>query len=127
MTDPVNVSPGWYAGGVAGELRWWDGTGWTEHVRPASPPPVWGIRWAGNPDVSLIAGILVALLALPAFGAAFLTLVSSGFVAAFLPGFAGLVFLALGGLAIVNSFGVRRQNAAAAAHAESLRHPPAGL
>ena len=35
-----------------------------------------------------------------------------------------LVLTALGALAIVNSFGVRKQNAAAAAHSAALRNPP---
>lgn len=38
MTDaPTNVAPaGWYADASdSGQQRWWDGTGWTDHVRPA--------------------------------------------------------------------------------------------
>ena len=124
MTDPVTVAPGWYAGGVPGEERWWDGAAWTGHVRSSAAPLVWGVRWAGNADASLVVGIIVALLALPAFGAAFLTLLSSGFLASLLPGFAGLVFLVLGALAIVNSFGVRRQDAWATARAASQHVPP---
>lgn len=124
MTDSVSVPPGWYAGGVAGEERWWDGAAWTGHVRSSAAPLVWGVRWAGNADASLVVGIIVALLALPAFGVAFLTLHSGGFLASLLPGFAGLVFLVLGALAIVNSFGVRRQDAWAAARAGSQHVPP---
>ena len=125
MTSPVSVPPGWYSGGVAGEERWWDGAAWTDHVRSSVAPLVWGVRWAGNADASLVVGIIVALFALPAFGAAFLTLLSSGVLASLLPGFAGLVFLVLGGLAIVNSFGVRRQNAWAADRAAGQHVPPA--
>jgi uncharacterized RDD family membrane protein YckC len=30
-----DAQPGWYADpGAAGTLRWWDGTGWTEHTHP---------------------------------------------------------------------------------------------
>ncbi|RFU36835.1 DUF2510 domain-containing protein [Actinomadura logoneensis] len=32
--------PGWYADPYGGGgLRWWDGNVWTEHARPAPPPP----------------------------------------------------------------------------------------
>ena len=124
MTEPVAVPPGWYSGGVAGEERWWDGAAWTGHVRSSVAPLVWGVRWSGNADASLVVGIIVALIALPAFGAAFLTLITSGFLPALVPGFAGLAFLVLGGLAIVNSFGVRRQNAWEAARATGQHVPP---
>jgi len=124
MTDPANVPPGWYSGGVEGELRWWDGATWTEHVRPSAPAPVGGIRWSGNADVSLIAGIVVVVLAMPFYLLAFFGIFSGHIENVLLPGFGALVLTALGALAIVNSFGVRKQNAAAAAHSAALRNPP---
>ncbi|WP_159501864.1 DUF2510 domain-containing protein [Microbacterium sp. 18062] len=33
MTNPSSP-PGWYDAGVPGQLRWWDGAKWTEHVHP---------------------------------------------------------------------------------------------
>jgi hypothetical protein len=42
MTDtPTNLAPaGWYPDATdAGQQRWWDGTGWTDHVRPMSVEP----------------------------------------------------------------------------------------
>jgi hypothetical protein len=32
-------TPGWYAdSGSPGQLRWWDGTQWTRHTAPSTPP-----------------------------------------------------------------------------------------
>ncbi|HEY9471877.1 MAG TPA: DUF2510 domain-containing protein [Propionibacteriaceae bacterium] len=42
MTDaPTNLAPaGWYADTTdAGQQRWWDGTGWTDHVRQTPVAP----------------------------------------------------------------------------------------
>ncbi|MFE7845924.1 DUF2510 domain-containing protein [Microbacterium sp. NPDC057407] len=38
MTAPSTPSmpAGWYSAGVADELRYWDGSEWTEHTRPAN-------------------------------------------------------------------------------------------
>jgi hypothetical protein len=41
MTDaPTNLAPaGWYAdANDPGQQRWWDGTGWTDHVQPVPVP-----------------------------------------------------------------------------------------
>jgi hypothetical protein len=32
---PPQTPAGWYPDGVAGQERWWDGTGWTERTRAA--------------------------------------------------------------------------------------------
>lgn len=38
MTDATPTPAGWYAdASAAGQLRWWDGTAWTEHVAAANP------------------------------------------------------------------------------------------
>ena len=52
---PRSLPPaGWYEDGSTARLRWWDGTGWTEHFHqpaPSTVPPGWyddgvgHIRW----------------------------------------------------------------------------------
>ncbi|WP_163511024.1 DUF2510 domain-containing protein [Fodinicola acaciae] len=39
MTGPRRRSPGWYADpdGTAGQLRWWDGMGWSSSTKPGEP------------------------------------------------------------------------------------------
>jgi uncharacterized protein YxjI len=40
MASPT-PPPGWYPDPAGSQgTRWWDGQGWTDHVQPASPPPV---------------------------------------------------------------------------------------
>lgn len=48
MTDPVNPPAGWYDDG-RGALRYWDGTQWTEHTAPLSPPADQGATAAYPP------------------------------------------------------------------------------
>ncbi|GAB2531700.1 DUF2510 domain-containing protein [Nocardia heshunensis] len=37
---PSPTPPGWYVDpGYPGQLRWWDGIQWTQHVQVAPPPP----------------------------------------------------------------------------------------
>ena len=48
MTDPVNPPSGWYDDG-RGALRYWDGTQWTEHTAPLSPPADQGATAAYPP------------------------------------------------------------------------------
>jgi hypothetical protein len=40
MTEPTSVSvpAGWYPTGVVGEVRYWDGSQWTEHIQSAPQP-----------------------------------------------------------------------------------------
>jgi hypothetical protein len=64
-TNPANAPAGWYSGGVPGEERWWDGSAWTSHTRPAaaSHTPV-GARQPNKTGL-LIMGIVSACLLLP--------------------------------------------------------------
>lgn len=43
------MQPGWYPdGSSSGQLRYWSGSGWTEHVQQAPPPPgllPWWQQW----------------------------------------------------------------------------------
>lgn len=132
MTDTPPAPPGWYAAGVAGEDRWWDGVQWTPHTRPVGPvpstaPPAYGGAGAqtqagapasgapasgaparqlwgtGSPEGSIAAGVIAAVLVLVAL------LVSIGFLAADRPvqGIAGIamsiVGLALPIVAFINA------------------------
>ena len=61
MSDP---QPGWYPDvEVAGGERWWDGTAWTEHRRPAAPssvppPPPPGPMPMGYPTDSVASPVV---------------------------------------------------------------------
>jgi len=119
-----NVSAGWYPTGAPGDERWWDGTAWTEHVHsvlpPGGPKPP-GFQWGGNAVASLVAGIVIGIVAL-GFGAlSLLVLVTAGFFAAFPPAFAALALLAFALIGILNWNGLTRQQAAGIAEAERLR------
>jgi len=51
--DPVSDSPpaGWYPDPQNdGQQRWWDGSGWTEHVAPRTAPPSGGPSWPSTPS-----------------------------------------------------------------------------
>lgn len=71
--QPPPSAPGWYDGpGRPGERRWWDGTGWTDHV---APPPVAdafpgpgrpGPDRAARPGAALVAVVLAVVTALGA-------------------------------------------------------------
>jgi len=80
VTHPPAPQPpaGWYPGDHPGTERWWDGTRWSDAVRPATSPgaavpaPVERIRWAGvwwggrgGSGLYLAFGIVFVLLALP--------------------------------------------------------------
>lgn len=41
MGGGPNTPPGWYRD-AQGTTRWWDGSGWTEHVQHGTPPPTGG-------------------------------------------------------------------------------------
>lgn len=61
-SEPAPVAPpGWYVDrGVAGQLRWFDGTAWTGHVAPAPPavaPIVGGPRTNGLAIASLACSV----------------------------------------------------------------------
>jgi uncharacterized RDD family membrane protein YckC len=60
----VSAQPGWYADPtVPGQLRWWDGAHWSDHVSPAPPPaPVLPLAGFGPRFVAaLIDGLIVSI------------------------------------------------------------------
>lgn len=71
-SQPVNQGlppPGWYPDPGGAGMRYWDGTGWTQHVAPeppsAPPPPQ---RTSGFAIASLVFGILGGALFALVFG-----------------------------------------------------------
>jgi hypothetical protein len=81
MTDPVQAPPGWYPSGVPGEERWWTGSGWTAHARPAPGPVVPGQRASntfrsGSKNGSLVGAIVCAVIAVVAGFATLIALFS---------------------------------------------------
>src|SRR5688572_15011097 len=47
----MSKAPGWYDDG-RGELRWWDGTQWTEHVQTPDPDPADGAEPMLPPELA---------------------------------------------------------------------------
>lgn len=41
-TTPDGPPPGWLFDSSTRQIRWWDGTRWTEHVQPTQPTPQFG-------------------------------------------------------------------------------------
>lgn len=62
MTTPPTPQPGWYADpAVPNQLRWFDGSRWTQHIRPkpagpSVPTPSGPGTWPGQPHVASIEG-----------------------------------------------------------------------
>ena len=105
MTDAAPPPPGWYSAGAAGEERWWDGTRWTEHRRPLTAPR---FQFSGSFTGSIVAAAVCGFIALVLIAVTFLALISNGIIASLFPGFATIVVLLLGGLALFNALGLRR-------------------
>lgn len=78
---PASTPPGWYADvSVPGQLRWWSGTEWTEHVSvPSSTGPVRPTLPADRPVYSVFIWLIVLL-----------PLVSIGLIFAWQPDFSYL-------------------------------------
>ena len=39
LSPPTAPPAGWYPDPHGTDLRWWDGSAWTQHVQAANPPP----------------------------------------------------------------------------------------
>lgn len=90
MSDKDPTPPGWYPDPQAPDtVRWWDGTGWTEHAGPATPA-------AGATGTSMLPG------APGPYGTATPTPKRRGWVLpVVLVSVAAVVLLAIGGVALV--------------------------
>lgn len=115
MTEQAHVAPGWYSNGVVGQEQWWDGAGWSQHIRDVPAPPQSAAPrtlWQGRRDASLALGIVCVLLTFPS-GFTALWALASGSMMFLVAGLACLSFALVAVWMFVNYYKVGRLQAAA--------------
>jgi hypothetical protein len=119
MTDPVQVPPGWYPSGVAGEERWWSGVDWTAHARPTPVPVVSAQRpsafWSGSKTGSLVGAIVCSVIAVFSAFATLLALLA-GTIMFLAPALCMVASIAFGVILFLNYRGLSRNEAIARGH-----------